>query len=248
MWTRSPRSSTELRRLALVLALGICLAPAVARSQASGDIGRKARAILGKGYQTDLPERPVPRGEGGSDRDPRRPGSFGPPADGGALPAASSSGEALGPLIQLILGVLGAAALVLLVIWLIRNLSSTGVRSSRGRPGEVPPDALDRPEPERGSALADAERLAAQERWTEAVHTLLLIAIRHLSSRFSVPQASSRTSRELARLLPLQKEAREAFAGLVRTVEVSLFGGVPVGPDDYRTSLERVRRLLGGAA
>ncbi len=48
----------------------------------------------------------------------------------------------------------------------------------------------------------------------------------------------------MSRLLPLQAEAREAFAGLVRTVEISLFGGLPAGPDDYRTSLERVRLLL----
>jgi hypothetical protein len=78
-----------------------------------------------------------------------------------------------------------------------------------------------------------------------ALHSLLLIAVRRLCARFSVPQVSSRTSRELCRALPLQGEAREAFTSLVWTVEISLFGGTPLGPDDWRMSLERFRRIEG---
>jgi hypothetical protein len=145
---------------------------------------------------------------------------------------------------------LGVAVLVLLATWIVRDLPSRGVRS-RTRPGPAPPGSPDGPDLERGPDLATleaAERLAAQERWTEAVHLLLLVAIRHLSVRFSIPQAASRTSREISRLVPLQKEACDAFAGLVRTVEISLFGGASVGPDEYRTSLESVRHLLRSAS
>ncbi len=149
-------------------------------------------------------------------------------------------------LLQFAFSVVAVSTLVFLTLGLIRNLSSR--RASRVRFGEAPArsqdSSQDGSETAPGPSLEDAERFAAEERWTEAVHTLLLLAIRHLSSRFVVPAASSRTSREMSRLLPLQAEAREAFAGLVRTVELSLFGGLPAGPDDYQTSLERVRLLL----
>ena len=108
-----------------------------------------------------------------------------------------------------------------------------------GQPGSL----AEEPASATGPSLAEAERLAAEGRWSDAVHALLLIAVRRLCARFSVPQASSRTSRELCRALPLQGEAREAFTGLVRTVEISLFGGTPLGPDDWQSSLERIRRI-----
>lgn len=250
MWIRSRRSSTD--RLAFLLAAGLCLCPA-ARGQAAPamptvDVREKARAVLGQGYQQDLPgasEDEGGEGLGGGFRPPS--GLSSPPGDPGSPSRPEAAGGAFSLLIRFTLGALGVAALVLLGVWLFRDLPSRGVRS-RSRPGEAPPGSPDRPDTERGPTLADAERLAAQERWTEAVHLLLLVAIRHLTVRFSVPQVSSRTSREISRLLPLQREARDAFTGLVRTVEVSLFGGAPVGPDEYRTSLESAKLLLRGVS
>ena len=253
MSTRSRRSSTDgLVLLLLLAAAGLCLGSAAVRGQdaplSQETVRERARTVLGKGYQQDLPGAPNGEGgdgPGGSSRLP--PGLSSPPGDPGAASTAVLGGAALSLLIWVTLGMLGVAVLVLLATWIVRDLPSRGVRS-RTRPGPAPPGSPDRPDPERGPDLADAERLAAQERWTEAVHLLLLVAIRHLSVRFSIPQAASRTSREISRLVPLQREARDAFAGLVRTVEISLFGGVPVGPDEYRTSLESVRRLLGSAS
>jgi len=54
----------------------------------------------------------------------------------------------------------------------------------------------------------------------------------------------SRTSRELARLLPLGSESRPAFNELVRSVELYLFGGVAAGAQDYESSLARFRALV----
>lgn len=249
MSTRSRRSSTD--GLAFLLAAGLCLGSAAARGQdappSQETVRERARTVLGQGYQQDLPG--APEGENGDGPgDSSRPpsGLSSPPGDPGAASTAALGG-ALSLLIQVTLGMLGVAALVLLATWIVRDLPSRGVRS-RTRPGPAPPGSPDRLDPERGPSLADAERLAVQERWTEAVHLLLLVAIRHLSVRFSIPQAASRTSREISRLVPLQKEARDAFAGLVRTVEISLFGGASVGPDEYRTSLESVRHLLRSAS
>jgi hypothetical protein len=255
MSTRSRRSSTDVLALLLATA-GLCLGPAAAWSQdtaapSPASIRERARVVLDKGYQQDLPGDQEGGGDGlgGAYRPPS--GLSSPPGDSSSRPRPAAAGQALSLLMEVTLGVLGVAALVLLAVWFVRDLPSSGARGVRGarsrtRPGEAPAGDPDRPDP--GASLADADRLATQERWTEAVHLLLLVAIRHLSSRFSIPQASSRTSREISRLLPLQREARDAFAGLVRTVEISLFGGVPVGPDEYRTSVESVRLLLGSAS
>jgi hypothetical protein len=47
--------------------------------------------------------------------------------------------------------------------------------------------------------------------------------------------------------VPLSAEARQAFAGLVRAVELSLFGGAAVGPEEYQENRERFRIVSGGA-
>lgn len=248
MSTRSRRSSTD--GLALLLAAALCLGAAAARAQEASPetVREKTRAVLGNGYQQELPGGDSGEAGGGrSGGDGRPPGLSRPPADGGSRGLPGAAG-ALSLLALITLGVVGVAVLVLLAVWLVRDLPSGGTRARKAGPRPSEPGAPDRPDPERGPTLADAERLAAQERWTEAVHLLLLVAIRHLTVRFSIPQAPSRTSREIARLVPLQRETRDAFAGLVRTVEVSLFGGAAVGPDEYRTSLESVRLLLGRAA
>jgi hypothetical protein len=225
MWIRSPRSSTERRSsrfLAAALAAALCLAPgaAAAQERTPDEIRQRARSVLTQDYQKELPEpAPLPRME--------FPIAFGP----------------LAYLALMILVALGVAALILAMLWLAGNLRSAKERAAAapGQPGSLAEETAG----ETGPSLAEAERLAAAGRWSEAVHALLLIAVRRLCARFAIPQASSRTSRELCRALPLQGEAREAFTGLVRTVEVSLFGGAPLGPDDWRTSLERFRRIEG---
>ena len=75
------------------------------------------------------------------------------------------------------------------------------------------------------------------------MHALLIAAIRHFAERSRTSVQPSRTSRELVKLLPLGPDARSAFADLVRTVELSLFGGAPVGAEDYERNLERFRAL-----
>ncbi|HEX3126256.1 MAG TPA: DUF4129 domain-containing protein [Thermoanaerobaculia bacterium] len=249
MSIRSRRSSTD--GLALLLAAGLCLGSAAVRAQEMSQetVRAKARAVLGQGYQKDLPDNADDEGGEGSGGSHMPPGLSQPPGDSRSRVSEPAIGKAFSLLMWATLGMLGVAGLVLLLTWILRDLPSRG-RRSKARSGPAKPGAPDRPDTERGPgpSLADAERLAIQERWTEAVHLLLLVAIRHLTTRFSIPQAASRTSREIARLLPLQRETSDAFAGLVRTVEISLFGGVPVGPDEYRASLESVRRLLGSAS
>lgn len=200
----------------------------------------KARAALADGkYQRVLPQHE-------EERDPREPRrersarfqrdeeSAGPDV---SIPAMGA-GAFLGRVVFIVLIVVVA---LLAVGWLLREAVDRRRKSA----------AAARPEAEAPAASAprltlsfdDASRLAAEGRYAEAVHALLLAAIRHFAERSRTAIQPSRTSRELVRTLPLGPEAREAFAELVRTVELSLFGGAPVEAEDYERNLARFQAL-----
>jgi hypothetical protein len=92
-----------------------------------------------------------------------------------------------------------------------------------------------RPEPERARALiADADSLAAQGRFEEAVRILLHRSIDDIEQRAPRSIKRAQTSREISRLSILSGAAAEAFAPLVRAVEQAWFGGAELKADDYQ--------------
>lgn len=136
--------------------------------------------------------------------------------------------------------VLLVVAVVLLAVWLMGKIPWRRSEEETGADGRGEEPAAT---PDREPAFEDAARLAAEGRYAEAIHALLLAAIRHFAERSRTAVQPSRTSRELIRLLPLGAETREAFSELVRDVELSLFGGAPVSMEDYERSLSRFRVL-----
>jgi hypothetical protein len=143
-------------------------------------------------------------------------------------------------LAKIVFIVLFIVVILLVLFWLLRELiNRRGQTPAEAGEGEEPASAASEREP----AFEDAARLAAEGRYAEAIHALLLAAIRHFAARSRVAVQPSRTSRELVRLLPLGPETREAFTELVRTVELSLFGGVAVDREEYERSLSRFRAL-----
>ncbi len=243
--TRSPRSSPERRRLAaLILAgfwlTGLALPGAAAVSQ--GGVEARARATLADPhYQRALPNRPEPEDETDlpTGRSVPQPAPLSVP-----LPILGA-GAALSKLVFLVLLVV---VIALVAFWIFQAIPSWSRRAGPDTPAVAPR--------EEGSAAAagpelsfdDAARLAAEGRYAEAVHALLLAAIRHFAARTRTAIQPSRTSRELVRTLPLAPDAREAFADLVRTVERSLFGGEPLGAAEYERNLERFQALTRRAA
>jgi hypothetical protein len=142
----------------------------------------------------------------------------------------------LGPL-ELLLRILLWTALAVLVVlavsWLVRRLSG-GARDAepaepaREAPAEIP--------------IESAEALAAQGRWAEAIHALLLETLQALSRAARL--APSLTSREIVEEVPLPAGARDALEGLVLAVEVSRFGGAPAAEGDYRSCLSRFHAFV----
>jgi hypothetical protein len=97
-----------------------------------------------------------------------------------------------------------------------------------------PRTAAPAPAPAAGTpaALTDAEALAREGRYAEAIHALLLAAIEAL--RGVRPVAASLTSREVAASAgALSDNGREALRQIVQAVEITRFGGRDAGAREY---------------
>ena len=81
--------------------------------------------------------------------------------------------------------------------------------------------------------LEEADRLAQQGRFNEAVRVLLHRSIEDIERFFAVAIGPSLTSREIARLEPLSAEGRGVFSAIAQAVETSLFGGRTLTNDDF---------------
>jgi hypothetical protein len=87
-----------------------------------------------------------------------------------------------------------------------------------------------RPAPEKARALLeDADSLAKEGRFEEAIHLLLFRSIDDLAGRRPGLVKPALTSRDIAGLDALPADARSAFDRLARAVEMSFFGGRPAG-------------------
>ncbi len=100
-------------------------------------------------------------------------------------------------------------------------------------------------------ALGAADVLAAQGRFAEAMHVLLLQALAVIRRRLDEPFADSMTSREILRSRRLPDGLRAPLREVVGRVEWSYFGEHPAARDDYaacRASFATLAEALHGGA
>ena len=101
-------------------------------------------------------------------------------------------------------------------------------------------------------ALGAADDLAAQGRFVEAMHVLLLQALSEIRLRLDEQFADSLTSREILRSKHLSDDLRRPLGEVVGRVEWSYFGEHPAAQEDYlacRSSYSVLAHALyGGAA
>lgn len=106
-------------------------------------------------------------------------------------------------------------------------------------PGRKPKSEVERVDewrPARAAAfslLEDADRLAAEGRYDEAVHLLLFRSIEDMAAHRPQAVRPALTSRDLARAEALPGEARGAFSIIAEAVERSFFGGRAVDAADF---------------
>ncbi|MBA2587154.1 MAG: hypothetical protein H0U98_00855 [Alphaproteobacteria bacterium] len=126
------------------------------------------------------------------------------------------------------------AILVALALWfLVRKLKDR--RLSHG--GEAAPRQMAPWQPGLRQArlvLQDADGLAAQGRFDEAVHLLLLVSIQEIGDRQQGLVTPALTSREIAALPALTPLAQGIFSGIAQMVEHSRFGGHAIGDAEYQ--------------
>ena len=121
------------------------------------------------------------------------------------------------PVMKWVLIAAAAAALVFVI-----------VRMFELRAPRTPREDEDTPEwtPDRAQALAlleDADRLAGEGRYDEAVHLLLQRSVGHIAAARPEWLDPSSTAREITRLPGLPDAARRAFSAIAERVERSLF-------------------------
>jgi len=133
----------------------------------------------------------------------------------------------------------GAAAL----LWALYNRVKHGTWTLR-LPRRVPPRDLETQDewaPDEAGArswLEEADALAREGRFAEAIHHLLFRSIEDVASRRPALVRPALTSRELAASQGIPSRARELFASIARLVERSLFGGRAVGENDWLQARE----------
>lgn len=134
------------------------------------------------------------------------------------------------------------ATLAALFLWMLVERLRTGAwrlpRLPSRRTGA--PDAGLEPDdawvPEAAPAralLADADRLAAEGRFDEAVHLLLQRSVEDIGRRRPGTLRPALTSRDIAGLPAVPPAARRFFATIAEAVERSLFGGRAAGADAW---------------
>jgi hypothetical protein len=130
---------------------------------------------------------------------------------------------------------LGVAALAALILYFVAREVVRYHRSRALKPeagGTVLPDW--RPPATRARALlSDADKLAAEGRFAEAVHLLLYRSLEDIDAKRPHALKPALTSRDILSLSALPAVARRALGRLVATVEWSFFGGRQVDAKDF---------------
>ena len=138
---------------------------------------------------------------------------------------------AIAPVLQVLFwGGLAIGAL-LIIYFVVREIAPESW--FRGKKTVVPVTDW-RPDAGKAQALLeDADRLAADGRFDEAIHILLFRSIDDLVTRRPGAVQPALTSRDIATLKVLPEDARAAFARLAQAVERTFFGGRPSDADAF---------------
>jgi hypothetical protein len=136
------------------------------------------------------------------------------------------------PVLNALLWAVIALAALMVIYLVARHLSGAGW-PWQGAEAEETPDWRPDEAPAR-ALLSEAEALAAQGRFGDAVHLLLFRSIEDIESRRPDLVKPALTSRDIAALPAIPDRPRGAFARIAMTVERSLFARRPLQESDWR--------------
>lgn len=154
---------------------------------------------------------------------------------GGGWGGGSSSpggAGALSPIVSMLMWALLIAGAVVVIFYVVRELG----RGRRDRVRASDPAIAEEPVPhvaQLEGPLADADALAAQGKFAEAIHTLLLRTFQELAKASASHVSPHLTSREILARIPMLGDGRDALGELVAVVEVTWFGDDVPGEADW---------------
>jgi hypothetical protein len=151
---------------------------------------------------------------------------------------------AIGPYIGYIIGFFVVVGLGLIVFLIVREL--WGTQLGWKKPDKDKAGVTDwRPDRDKARVLLeDADALAAQGRFDEAVHMLLLRGVADITARRPRLIGPALTSRDIAALPELPAAARPAFGLIAEIVERSYFGGRPVDQPGWLEARQAYEQLI----
>jgi len=142
---------------------------------------------------------------------------------------------------------LGVGVLLVGAAYLIgRAIYETRFAKPKVQKAEDPEVPLYQPAQAQARILLDeVDRLAAEGRYGEAVHTLLFRSIQDIDRNRPNVVRRSLTSREIGSLSVLTPEARNAFSIIAGVSELAHFGGVSVNKAGFETARKAYADLTG---
>ena len=122
-------------------------------------------------------------------------------------------------------------------------------RADRGATAEDHTISNVRPDEQKARAwLEEADALAKQGRFSEAVHLLLFRSIEDIQTQRKAPIPQALTTREIERLDGLPARPRKALRPIISLVERSFFGGHPVNAENWTAAREAYEAFAFGEA
>lgn len=147
----------------------------------------------------------------------------------------------------IMIAVIGGA--ILYALWYMFG-DVVGLRwFKKDKPDEAELSEIENTRPDRKQAVAlleQADALAAEGKFAEAVHLLLFRSIEDLQEKRSGGVPKSLTAREIQSLSDLSQVARQALAPIIRIVETSFFGGRPVDRSGWQTARQSYENFAFG--
>jgi len=152
----------------------------------------------------------------------------------------------LGPILKIVF-YLGVGVLILGAVYLIaRAIYETRYAKPAVKKTETAEIPLYQPAEAQARILLDeVDRLAAEGRYGEAVHTLLFRSIQDIDRNRPNVVRRSLTAREIGSLSVLTPEARRAFSTIAGVSELAHFGGVSVNKAGFETARNAYADLTG---
>ncbi|NIA71811.1 hypothetical protein HBA54_24755 [Pelagibius litoralis] len=156
-------------------------------------------------------------------------------------------------LIEAFLWAIAAIVVVMALMFLYNALQNrTGLKLKR-HSGRQTPEMVEIPvsPPQKAidaRTLEQADVLAAEGRFAEAIHLLLLVAMDRLKRELGARVPPALTSREVLRLAPIPEAAVEPLTRMVSVSEIKHFGGRDAAGPDYDQCRQDFLRFSGQEA